>query len=83
MLERFQAKWAPVRVKKTCQNKNLFDDLDDPMGARIDQHGAALEPWSIPPGTPWAWAETGSATVATRAAIPIKRRLMMSPEGIG
>jgi hypothetical protein len=22
-LERFRAKWIPVRVKKTCQNKNL------------------------------------------------------------
>jgi hypothetical protein len=43
----------------------------------------SLEPRSTPPGTPWACATTGSATVATRAAIPIKRRIMMSPMVLG
>src|SRR5882724_2392094 len=27
-LERFQAKWAPVRVKKTRQNKKIRDEFD-------------------------------------------------------
>jgi hypothetical protein len=26
-LERFRAKWVPVRVKKTRQNKELFDNF--------------------------------------------------------
>src|SRR6266705_200269 len=42
----------------------------------------SLEPRSIPPGTPWACAATGSATAATRAAIPIKRRIMNNSNGV-
>src|ERR1700694_633703 len=39
----------------------------------------SLEPRSTPPGTPCACATTGSATAATTAAIPIKRRIMITP----
>jgi hypothetical protein len=44
MLERFQAKWGPVRVKKTRQIKNLeprFDSIETEMalivGLRLDR----------------------------------------------
>jgi hypothetical protein len=38
ILERFRAKWTPVRMKKTRQNKGL-EQLKDPIGSEI-----ALEP---------------------------------------
>ncbi len=55
VLERFQAKWIPVRVKKTRQIKNL-ELRSDPIGTEKAlliqlEHGAATAPCSSPAGS--------------------------------
>jgi hypothetical protein len=46
MLERFRAKWGPVRVKKTRQNKNLeprFDSIETEKALEFPDMNFALE----------------------------------------
>jgi hypothetical protein len=58
-LERFQAKWRPVRVKKTRQIKNLeprFDSIETEKALASD----AQEPCSIPKRQRWFETREGA-----------------------